>query len=112
MFDLSYRKIMNKRRYGRYGPKQRYAVFRAERNIYVEEEEEDWARKICEEKGLDLDNFKINSPRSPWVQTVENLRIYLGWYPYGQRYLKGLERRDPERHAILLENIEIRNTRL
>lgn len=107
MYDLSYKKTRNKGRSGKRGPKQRYAVFRAELNIELEEDYERWSKVLCELNGLNIEDFKIDCPKNTWAQTCEGLKIHLGHWPYKELALAYIKRRwSQERQEIILGNMK------
>ncbi len=104
MFNLGYNKIRNKGRRGNRGPKQRYAVFRAERNVTQEEHWEWHCKKWCDEKGVNLDEFKVDT-KQPWRNTWEALMIHAHSRPYS--WAKIYHRRNPGLRTIMRQNKNI-----
>jgi len=106
MFDLSYRKVYNKGRRGERGPKQRYAVFRAELNLKREEDYESWCENYCNLKGLNLEDYKIEHDKLPWTMTWEYIRIRNRVWPYSfPPYV--MRRYNEEELGALRRNIEL-----
>ena len=82
MFDLSYRKTMNKRRSWGRGRKKRYAVYRAEANIAIEARNKMLCEDYCERHNLNINDIKIQHPDRPWTMTFEYIKILNRSFPY------------------------------
>jgi len=106
MFDISYKKTYNKQRRGERGPKQRYAVFRAELNLKHEEDCKLWCENYCNRKGLNLEDYKIEHEQFPWIMTWEYIIILNRFWPYN---LNGFVLRNKNAETLegLRNNIEI-----
>lgn len=107
MFDLSYDKTLNKRRRGERGKKQRYSVFRANRNIRREQWYEQIVRDYAFNRGQNVEDFFIEDEKVPWRMTWEFIQIMGRRWPYcfGQFVTK--VRFNPEEVAVLKKNVEI-----
>ena len=106
MFNLSYQKTLNKRRFLTRGKKKRYSVYRAEENLVKESISERCCRRICEAKGIDLSSVMIEDSNFPWKETLEYLYIIHGTWPYSNRGINSRFRSE-EVKEILRKNIEI-----
>jgi hypothetical protein len=72
-------KVERKSRFGYRGPKQRYSVFKAERNQkWMPFEEEEFHRR-CERYDLDPDQFlsEEDGPNRKWARGLSRLRDYV-----------------------------------
>jgi hypothetical protein len=82
MFDISYKRIYNKQRRGQRGPKQRYAVFRAELNLKREEEYKISCESYCNRNDLNIEDYKIEDNQFPWAMTWEYISALHKFWPY------------------------------
>lgn len=73
-----HRKVRNKERQACRGPKQRYAVWRAEHNAKWERICEARCKTYCSDLGINIEDVKSKEERNTWEHTLKDLEKKYG----------------------------------